>query len=147
VTTSTPEATSPTSADETTPTSGDDGSPAADRPASEIVSVEERDGRYVIEYRAQNFLPDIDEVSSFHVHFFWDDLEPINAGSNGPNPGQWLVWDTPTTVDNPFFDVAGRPPTAGAICALVATVTHEVADVDGDGTVDTDTGNCVDLPA
>ncbi len=82
-----------------------------------------------------------------HVHFFWDTTPRETAGTNGvPEQGEWLPYAGTSPVADPFFDVDARPEGATAICALVATHEHAIADVDGDGEPDPDTGNCVDLP-
>jgi hypothetical protein len=120
---------------------------AASGPRADIANIRVQDGRYVLTYAAGGFVPEIDDHESFHTHFFWDSVEPRNAGTNGPSPGQWLLWDTPATVNDAFFAVAARPAGADRICALVATHEHAVADVNGDAKPDTNTGNCVDLPA
>jgi actin-like ATPase involved in cell morphogenesis len=120
---------------------------AASGPRADISGIRVQDGRYVLTYAANGFVPEIDDHESFHTHFFWDTVDPRNAGTNGPSPGQWLLWDTPATVNDPFFSVAARPAGADRICALVATHEHGVADVNGDAKPDTGTGNCVDLPA
>jgi YVTN family beta-propeller protein len=106
----------------------------------EIVPTAE--GRYEVTFGAENFTPDI--PGQFHVHFYWNNLPVVEAGA--PGSGPWLVWDQPDVVLDPFFDIANRPPGATAICVVVADTTHAIADVDGDGTVDYDTGNCMALP-
>jgi hypothetical protein len=100
------------------------------------------DGRYEVTFGAANFTPDI--TGQFHVHLYWNDVPVGEAGV--PGVGPWLVWDQPDTVLEPFFDVANRPAGSTAICIVVTDVNHAVADVDGDGTVDFDTGSCMALP-
>ena len=117
-----------------------------DRPYAEIVSIDIVEDRYVIQFAAYGFEPSLTDPYGLDVRFFWDDTEPINAGGNGPDPGYWLQWDLPYVVDDPFFDVANQPLYAGAICVVIGTYGDEVADVDFDGLVDTDTGNCMELP-
>ena len=63
-----------------------------------------------------------------------------------PGTEPWRVWDLPERVDDEFFNIASRPAGASAVCIVVANAAHEIADVDGDGTPDYDTGNCVQLP-
>jgi hypothetical protein len=129
-------------------TSGLEGEPAVDveGPAAGITGITVQDGRYVVEYETFGFSPQIDDPGAFHVHFFWDTLPVINAGANGPDPGAWLLWDMPFTVSDAFFDVGAKPDGARQICVVVANNAHEIADVDNDGTTDTDTGGCLDLP-
>ena len=118
-----------------------------DGPFVEVGAIRTQSGRFVFDFEAFDFEPSIPDAASSHVHFFWDTLVPENAGVNGPSPGQWLVWDGPRTVSDDFFTVAARPPGASAICAVVGTHEHAVADVDGDGEPDTDSGTCSPLPA
>jgi hypothetical protein len=120
--------------------------PAPKGPAARITDIDVVDDRYVLEYEPLGFTPLIENAGAFHVHFFWDTLPVINAGTNGPDPGVWLLWDTPFTVDHEYFDVSSRPSGARRICVVVTDNQHGVADVDNDGDVDTDTGNCVDVP-
>ena len=115
-------------------------------PSVEMTDVRLARGRYIIDFTTNGFTPSVPDPAARHVHFFWDTTAPENAGANGPDPGGWLLWDAPTTVDDPFFDVGNRPGGAEAICSLVATHEHGVADVDGDRTPDTETGNCLPLP-
>ena len=120
---------------------------AREEPFAEILSIDFDGPRYSFTYRPTGFLPDTSDPESFHVHFFWSSLEPVNAGTNGPAPGAWLLWDTPTSVNNAMFDAANRPTDATGICVIIADHEHAVADVDGDEQTDLDTGNCVDLPS
>lgn len=70
---------------------------------------------------------------------------------NGPDQrGEWLLWGTDSgpldEITDRFFALDATPAGAGGICVIVADHGHNVADVDGDGTHDPDTGNCLDLP-
>jgi YVTN family beta-propeller protein len=100
------------------------------------------EGRYEVTFGAEQFTPDI--LGQFHVHLFWNSL-PVGA-AGVPGEGGWLVWDQPDVVLDPYFDFGNRPPGATAVCIVVVDVDHAVADVDGDGTVDYDTGSCMALP-
>jgi YVTN family beta-propeller protein len=100
------------------------------------------DGRYEVTFGAEQFTPD--SSGQFQVHLYWNDVPVAEAGL--PGAGPWLAWDQPDVVVDPFFDIANRPPGATAICIVVVDVTNAIADVDGDGTVDYDTGNCMALP-
>jgi hypothetical protein len=97
-----------------------------------------------------------------HVHFFWD-VDPragsgdvrAQAGINGePEPcGCWVAYGGGSPLEDPQFAVELRPEGATEICALVATPMndpnagpHEIADVDGDGEPDPDSGDCFPLP-
>jgi molecular chaperone DnaK len=112
-----------------------------DRPSTEIVDVALEGGRFVPTF-SSNFTPDIG--GERHVHLFWNTVAPADAGS--PGTGPWVLWDTPERVDEALFDASNRPPGATAICILIATPFHEIADVDGDGLADYDTGNCAWVP-
>jgi molecular chaperone DnaK len=129
------------------PEEPDEPTPATRRePYAEISEIRVEGSRYVVVYEAVGFTPIIDDAGAFHVHLFWDTLPVINAGVDGPDPGRWLLWDTPFEVSDAFFDVTNRPQGARRICAVVADNGHAVADVTGDGVPDTDTGGCRDLP-
>ena len=94
-------------------------------------------------FTTQNFTPSV--AGDLHVHLYWNSIAGADAGA--PGAGPWLLWDQPAQVDDPYFDIANRPADANAICVVVATHGHTVADVDGDGTPDYDSGNCMQLPA
>jgi hypothetical protein len=70
------------------------------------------------------------------VHFFFDTVEPINAGTSGPQQkGEWIIYDVPSPFT--LYKVSDRPAGARKMCVLVADAQHAV---------ELDTGNCVDLP-
>jgi hypothetical protein len=114
----------------------------------EINDIVIQDGTYVISFVPQGFTPQEFPVGSLHGHFFWDTEERSTVGQNGvPETGQWRAYGQLAPLNDPlFFSVAQRPAEATSICALVATHDHNIADVDGDGEVDLDTGNCFPLP-
>lgn len=68
-----------------------------------------------------------------HIHFFFDNISPDQAGVGGSGP--WYVWGGPRPFD--IYTLAERPTGASQICALVANPNH---------TVISDTGNCYELP-
>jgi len=115
---------------------------APTQPRAEIVGIETVGERYVPTFTVQNFTPSIG--GDLHVHLYWNTSLVADVGM--PGAGPWLVWDQPERVDNEFFDIANRPEGATAVCIVVANSAHEVADVDGDGAPDYDTGNCMQLP-
>jgi hypothetical protein len=95
------------------------------------------------------------------MHFFWN-VDPAatsgdvraQAGTNGtPAPCNcWLAYGGPAPARDPSrFTLDARPEGATAICALVATPGddpgggHRIADVDGDGEPDPDSGDCFDI--
>ena len=76
------------------------------------------------------------------------DLSTQYLGFTLPHP---LVLGASPLVD-PTFDEAERLAGAPAICAVVATPqddpevgAHQIADTDGDGAPDPDSGDCVDV--
>ena len=120
--------------------------PSDDLPFVVVDNIFEADGHYKVEFTAENFEPSMDE-GSFHVHFFWDTTPRETAGTNGdPAPGEWLAYAGDSPVFDDFFKIENRPSDAVAICALVGTHDHEIADVDDDGEPDPDSGDCNDLP-
>jgi actin-like ATPase involved in cell morphogenesis len=83
-----------------------------------------------------------------HVHLFYDVFDRASAGQNGtPEPCNcWLAFGGESPVADPHFLLDAAPEGATAICALVATTAHEIADVDGDGEPDPASGDCAPLP-
>ena len=101
----------------------------------------------VIPFEARGFSPLIGPAPNRHIHFYFPvgsmAADPANAGTSGPSPGDWVLWDQP----NPFgpggqiapYTVAdARQVAARSICVLVADAAHAVTP---------GTGNCLDLPA
>ena len=93
------------------------------------------------------FDPFIGPAPNRHIHFFFPvgsmATDPSNAGSGGPSPGDWVLWDEP----NPFGPGGNQLPyrvedardvDAREICVLVADSQH---------VVEVGTGNCLPLPA
>jgi actin-like ATPase involved in cell morphogenesis len=96
-----------------------------------------KDGKYSVTYRTAGYTPKVDgnDPASHHIHFFFDNLAVENAGANGPNPGQWILYDVPSPFEG--FKESDRPATAKRMCAAVSDYLHRV---------EVDTGNCVNLP-
>jgi hypothetical protein len=114
--------------------------PPADDPFVNIDSISVEDGQYLVNFTVVGFDPSPD-AGGYHTHFYLDDVEAVNAGANGPNPGDWsLTYETSTflTSYGPT-DLSSRA--AENMCALVADSAHGVA------FPDTTTGNCIPLPA
>jgi actin-like ATPase involved in cell morphogenesis len=98
---------------------------------------------------------------NFHMHFFWDHDERASsgnvraqAGTNGvPEPCFcWFAFGGAAPArDSAILSVDGRPVGATQICALVATPDddpgggHRIADLDGDGEPNFDSGDCLDI--
>ena len=102
-----------------------------------ITGITIEDGSYVAIYEVANFEPDTS--GDHHVHFFFDTTSAENAGSNGPSPGEWVVWDRAKGGGELRFDglqVSGRGD-ATQLCVAVA---------DRDHGVEADTASCVGLP-
>lgn len=113
-------------------------------PYAEIIGVRADGETYAVQFAVRNYQAKLDAM---HVHFFWDVIGRETAGSNGePEPGEWLAYDGSSPMINEMFRLENRPEGAKAICALVGNAAHEIADVDGDGEKDPDSGNCWDLP-
>jgi hypothetical protein len=100
----------------------------------------------VIPFEARGFTPLIGPAPNRHIHFYFPvgsmATDPANAGTSGPSPGDWVLWDQP----NPFgpggtiapYTVAdARKVNARSICVLVADAVHAVTP---------GTGNCLELP-
>lgn len=101
-----------------------------------IDSITVKDGTYQVVYRTAGYEPKIsNEAGSHHIHFFFDTVTQENAGTNGPNPGAWILYDVPSPFT--LYKVSDKPAAARYMCALVADRNHGV---------ELNTGNCVSLP-
>jgi hypothetical protein len=96
-----------------------------------------KDGKYSVTYRTAGYTPKVDgnDPESHHIHFFFDNLAVENAGTNGPNPGSWILYDVPSPFEG--FKESDRPSSAKRMCAVVSDFLHRI---------EVDTGNCVNLP-
>ncbi len=72
-------------------------------------------------------------LPGMHIHFFFDTVEPEDAGM--PGSGPWKLYGGP----RPFtgYTIYQRPKDANQMCALVANANHSII---------FESGNCVDLP-
>ena len=112
---------------------------------SSITEITIENGAYVARYQTTGFDPIIYVEGSkgspedHHVHFFFDTTTPDNAGSNGSNPGEWMVWDRESGGGELRFDGyrATDRKSASRMCISVA---------DKDHAVEASSGSCVDLP-
>lgn len=101
-----------------------------------IDSITIKDGAYQVVYRTAGYTPKIsNEAGSHHIHFFFDTVTPENAGTNGPKPGEWILYDVPSPFT--LYKVSDKPAAARYMCALVADRNHGV---------EVGTGNCASLP-
>ena len=96
-----------------------------------IKNITIQNGQYVVDYETYHYT---EALPGIHVHFFFDTVEPENAGM--PGNGPWILYGGP----RPFtkYGVADRPNYANQMCALVANANHSVQP---------DSGNCFDLPS
>lgn len=95
-----------------------------------------KDGTYQVVYRTAGYTPKIsNEAGSHHIHFFFDTVTQENAGTNGPSPGAWILYDVPSPFT--LYKVSDKPAAARQMCALVADRNHGI---------ELGTGNCVSLP-
>jgi serine/threonine protein kinase len=90
-----------------------------------------RDGnKFSVQYETFGF---VEKLPFMHIHFFFNNVPPDQAGM--PGMGPWKLYGGP----RPFtgYAINQKPDTATQICALVANANH---------TVIANSGNCMDLP-
>ncbi|MBL8102170.1 MAG: hypothetical protein JNM02_06555 [Anaerolineales bacterium] len=106
--------------------------PTPETPYVVITGIRLEAGVYVVDYEVHNF-PD---SSNLHVHMFFNNIPPEQAGSPGSGPWK-LTWGS--YGDPPFtqYIVSSRPSDATQMCALVANSNHSIQ---------LNSGNCIDLP-
>ena len=94
------------------------------------------DGRLSVAFTPDGFEPNI---SVDHIHFFLNVASmadnPLNAGTSGPAPGSWVVWDAPNPA-TPFSLQQAIDQGATELCALMAGSIHSV---------NLGTGHCTDI--
>lgn len=88
------------------------------------------DNRYVVDYETFGYS---EGLPGQHVHFFFNTVDPANAGV--PGSGPWVLYGGP----RPFtgYSLAERPAGATQLCILVANANHSIQ---------LGSGNCFDLP-
>lgn len=86
-------------------------------------------GQYVVAYETYGY---VEALPGMHIHFFFDTVDPEQAGV--PGAGPWAVYGGPRPYENTQLAV---PAGATQMCALVANSNH---------TIVPESGNCVDLP-
>ena len=107
----------------------------------------DEDGRFEIQFGTNFDIADADLAGPRnHVHLFYDNVSRDAAGGNGtPEPCDcWFAFGGPAPASTDLFTLdtaAGH----SEICVLVATPTHDIADVDGDGRPDPGSGDCIDI--
>ncbi len=97
-----------------------------------ISSITVSNGRYVVDYEAFNYTPEL--PNGRHVHFFFDTVKPEDAGVPGRGPWELYAGPVPFTV----YRVSDKPSGATQMCILSARPDHSVLP---------NSGNCVDLPS
>jgi hypothetical protein len=110
-----------------------------DGPFVQIDEVVLDGGRYRVNYRVQDYTPEIGGPDTLHVHFFPDTQDPSTAGTNGTDG----VDDWDVSEEASSFLTKYTPETlAGAsqMCSAVATHEHAVYEPEQL------TGDCADLP-
>jgi len=106
--------------------------PTPSTPYVVILGIRVEGPLYAVDYEVHNF-PD---SANLHVHMFFNNVPPEQAGS--PGSGPWKL--TYGQYGNPPFTqytLANRPSNATQLCALVANPNHSIQ---------LNSGNCVDLP-
>jgi serine/threonine protein kinase len=107
--------------------------PTATDPAGPYVrinSIRIEGGYYIVEYETFGYT---EVLPGVHIHFFFNNITPENAGSGGTGP--WYLWGGPRPFNG--YAVGDKPADATQMCALQANANH---------TINLGTGNCVDLP-
>ena len=94
------------------------------------------DGRLSVAFTPDGFEPN---TNVDHIHFFLNVASmadnPLNAGTSGPAPGSWVVWDAPNPA-TPFTLQQAIDQGATELCALMAGSIHSV---------NLGTGHCTDI--
>ncbi len=110
-------------------------------PCVEIDSVERTPESVTIAWRAFNFSPDVNGV---HPHFYWNDAEAFQAGTNAPD-GQRVGWEITQDLVYTGQDVlllANQPFGATGVCGTPGDALldppHSV--------IDPEVFHCVELP-
>jgi len=95
-----------------------------------IMNISPNGSNYVVEYDTYGYT---EALPGQHIHFFWNNVPPAQAGVGGTGP--WFVWGGPRPFDR--YTIGDRPSVVTQICGLVANPNH---------TIISNTGNCYDLP-
>lgn len=119
-----------------TPEPASSSCPVKARRCIEIVDIHREGDELTIVWEAVGFDANI---AGHHAHFFWNNIEPAQAGNNcasfgETNCGPWSAIDA-----HPYVTfVSSAPGDATAICATVANASH--------GLDDPSLYDCVDIP-
>jgi hypothetical protein len=105
-------------------------------PQARINNITVQYNLYVVDFETFGFEP---RFGDMHVHFFFNTVNPEDAGI--PGSGPWQLYpasqDQPGTSPFTMLGVNDRPDGATQMCILVANYDHSVQP---------NTGNCFDLP-
>ena len=131
-----------TEATTTTSTIPDPCADVGDEPCVRIESilVAPDNGAITVNWSAENFEPSVSD--GFHAHLFWNDIQPIQAGTDAPDDpgiGDWDAVDNTTWVSGSLLTLANQPVGATAICGTVGQAPTHI-------TFNHELFHCVDLP-
>ena len=101
-------------------------------PYARITNIAVDQNRYVVDYETFEFTEKISN-NTLHVHFFYDTVQPEQAGV--PGSGPWILYGGPRPFSG--YTLSSRPEGATQMCILVANPDHSVQ---------ANTGNCMILP-
>lgn len=96
------------------------------------------DGSYIVDFTTFGYEPQLGSGNK-HIHFFFDAVQPDDAGVPGQGPWQLYPTSSASLGASPFtlLGVSDRPSGSTQMCALVANSDHSVI---------ASTGTCFDLP-
>ena len=101
----------------------------------------------IVPFTVVGYDPLIGVEPNRHVHFYFNvgpmAANQLNAGSNGPDPADWVQWDVPNPMgpggaQRGYTVADARDVKATELCILVADALHAVV---------AGSGNCMALPA
>jgi actin-like ATPase involved in cell morphogenesis len=101
----------------------------------------------IVPFVVTGYTPLIGPSPNRHVHFYFNvgrmATDPLNAGTNGPQPGDWVQWDAPNPMgpgglQRGYTVSDARDVKATQLCIAVADHQHAVVPR---------SGNCLPLPA
>lgn len=103
-------------------------------PAGKSVSITgisiDSNQQYLIDYTTNGYTPNL---SSDHIHFYFNTISEINAGQ--PGSGPWQIYGGPSPFSQ--YNVANKPAAATQLCAIVANPDHSII---------VGSGNCFNIP-
>ena len=113
------------------PTTDPNLTPSASAFLAKITGISQVGGKYVVQYDISGFVPKLPD--GLHVHFYFNNVAPEDAGM--PGAGPWKMYGGP----QPFtgYSASQRPEGVTQLCVIVANPDHTV--IQG-------SGNCFDLP-